>query len=94
MRLFGDQLVAYEKLQGMVPQQKVTVEHVHVHQGGQAIVGAVSSSKSRPARTGAAAGGTKRKLSMNARTPPGGQRRGWLKNGNPPGDFSQAPRIA
>ena len=52
MRLFGDQLVAYEKLQGMVPQQKVTVEHVHVHQGGQAIVGAVSSSKSRPRRKG------------------------------------------
>jgi hypothetical protein len=24
-------------------QQKVTVEHVHVHQGGQAIVGAVNS---------------------------------------------------
>jgi hypothetical protein len=27
-------------------QQKVTVEHVHVHSGGQAIVGAVESSKS------------------------------------------------
>jgi hypothetical protein len=24
-------------------QQKVTVEHVHVHQGGQAIVGAINS---------------------------------------------------
>ena len=24
---------------------------------------------------------------------PHGQRRGWLKNGNPPGDFSQAPRC-
>ena len=48
MRLFNDQLDLRAKLQGMVPQQKVTVEHVHVHPGGQAIVGAVSSSKNGP----------------------------------------------
>ena len=33
----------YLWLKGMVSLQKVTVEHVHVHEGGQAIVGAVSS---------------------------------------------------
>ena len=32
-----------QKLKGKHGQQKVTVEHVHVHQGGQAIVGAVSA---------------------------------------------------
>lgn len=32
-----------QKLQGKV-QQKVTVEHVHVHNGGQAIVGNVKAS--------------------------------------------------
>ena len=26
-------------------------------------------------------------------TRPRGQRRGWLKNGNPPGDFTTAPRC-
>ena len=30
------------KLKGTASQQKVTVEHVHVNKGGQAIVGAVS----------------------------------------------------
>jgi len=33
------------KLKGKAGQQKVTVEHVHVYQGGQAIVGAVSATK-------------------------------------------------
>lgn len=42
MRLFNDQLELRAKLKGLVSQQKVTVEHVHVHEGGQAIVGAVS----------------------------------------------------
>ena len=45
MRLFNDQLDARAKLKGFASQQKVTVEHVHVHEGGQAIVGAVNSSK-------------------------------------------------
>jgi hypothetical protein len=43
MRLFLEQLEAMQKLKGKAGQQKVTVEHVHVHQGGQAIVGAVST---------------------------------------------------
>lgn len=42
MRLFGEQLEAMAKLKGKIGQQKVTVEHVHVHKGGQAIVGAVT----------------------------------------------------
>jgi hypothetical protein len=45
MRLFNEQLEAMQKLQGKAGQQKVTVEHVHVHNGGQAIVGAVSTGK-------------------------------------------------
>ena len=43
MRLFLEQVEAMQKLKGKHGQQKVTVEHVHVHQGGQAIVGAVST---------------------------------------------------
>jgi len=45
MRVFTEQLEAMQKLQGKAGQQKVTVEHVHVHEGGQAIVGAVSTTK-------------------------------------------------
>lgn len=45
MRLFNEQLELMAKLKGKTSQQKVTVEHVHVHQGGQAIVGAVSTTK-------------------------------------------------
>ncbi len=48
MRLFTEQLNAMAKLKGRTSQQKVTVEHVHVHGGGQAIVGAVNASPSRP----------------------------------------------
>jgi hypothetical protein len=42
MRLHLDQIEAMQKLRGKAGQQKVTVEHVHVYQGGQAIVGAVA----------------------------------------------------
>lgn len=42
MRLQLDQIEAMQKLRGKAGQQKVTVEHVHVYQGGQAIVGAVA----------------------------------------------------
>jgi len=35
-------------------QQKVTVEHVHVHAGGQAVVGMVATSAGKPADGGAA----------------------------------------
>ena len=45
MRLHLEQIEAMQKLKGKAGQQKVTVEHVHVHEGGQAIVGAVSSTK-------------------------------------------------
>ena len=48
MRLFNEQLEAMQKLKGKAGQQKVTVEHVHVYQGGQAVVGAVSSGKGGP----------------------------------------------
>src|SRR5262249_10330920 len=43
MRLHLEQIEAMQKLKGKAGQQKVTVEHVHVHRGGQAIVGAVST---------------------------------------------------
>lgn len=48
MRLFIEQLDAMAKLRGKMAQQKVTVEHVHVYQGGQAIVGAVNAGKTEP----------------------------------------------
>lgn len=40
MRTFTAQLEAMQRLRG-TNQQKMTVEHVHVHEGGQAIVGNV-----------------------------------------------------
>ena len=43
MRVFVEQVDAMQKLKGKTGQQKVTVEHVHVHGGGKAIVGAVSA---------------------------------------------------
>jgi len=43
MRVFTAQMEALQRYRGKSTQQKVTVEHVHVHQGGQAIVGAVNS---------------------------------------------------
>lgn len=45
MRLFHEQAEVVARLKGKTVQQKVTVEHVHVHKGGQAIVGAVDSAK-------------------------------------------------
>jgi hypothetical protein len=42
MRLSTEQLDAMAKLKGTAGQQKMTVEHVHVHAGGQAIVGPVA----------------------------------------------------
>jgi hypothetical protein len=44
MRLHLEQIEAMQKLKGKAGQQK-TVEHVHVHEGGQAIVGPVSTIK-------------------------------------------------
>jgi hypothetical protein len=42
MRLFKELLEALASLRGKTSEQKVTVEHVHVHEGGQAIVGSVT----------------------------------------------------
>jgi len=44
MRLFNDQVETMAKLKGKTRQQKVTVEHVHVHSGGQAVVGLLEES--------------------------------------------------
>ena len=43
LRTFAAQTEALQRYRGK-GQQKVTVEHVHVHTGGQAIVGSVSQS--------------------------------------------------
>jgi hypothetical protein len=43
MRLFIEQLAAMTKLKGKAGQQRVVVEHVHVHSGGRAVVGAIAS---------------------------------------------------
>jgi hypothetical protein len=45
MRLYIQQLEAMQKLKGKAIQQQFTVDQVHVHQGGQAIVGSVSTSQ-------------------------------------------------
>jgi hypothetical protein len=42
MKIFLEQVACLQKLRGKAAQQKVVVEHVHVHQGGQAVVGAVT----------------------------------------------------
>jgi hypothetical protein len=44
-RLFTEQIEALQKLRGQSGQQRVMVEHVHVHEGGQAIVGAVDGGR-------------------------------------------------
>ncbi len=44
MRLSIEQVEVMAKFRGKTSRQKVTVEQVHVHEGGQAIVGAVSTS--------------------------------------------------
>jgi len=50
MRIFGEQLETMQRLRGESRQQRVTVEHVHVNAGGQAVVGAVTTA---PAGEGA-----------------------------------------
>jgi hypothetical protein len=47
MRLFNEQLEAMTKLKGKNGQQKVTVEHVHVHSGGQAVVGVLDAPRGK-----------------------------------------------
>ncbi len=41
-KIFLEQVTCLQKLKGQAAQQRVVVEHVTVHQGGQAIVGAVT----------------------------------------------------
>src|SRR5262249_52774776 len=43
MRTFTAQVETLQRLRGKASEQKVTVEHVHIHPGGQAIVGAVTT---------------------------------------------------
>ena len=45
LRLFTQQIEAMQSLKGRTAQQKLVVEHVHMHQCGQAIVGAVDAGK-------------------------------------------------
>jgi hypothetical protein len=45
MRLFHEQAEAMAKLKGRVGQQKMIVKHIHVHEGGQAIVGPINAGK-------------------------------------------------
>jgi hypothetical protein len=52
-RLFIGQLEAMAKLKGTAGRQKMTVEHVHVHAGGQAIVGPVAHGNGIPGDGGA-----------------------------------------
>jgi hypothetical protein len=47
--VFREQLQALQRYRGK-GQQKVTVEHVHVHAGGQAIVGNVEAPQGRGER--------------------------------------------
>jgi hypothetical protein len=44
MRIFTTQMEALNRYRGK-SEQKMVVEHVHVHQGGQGIVGPVSQNK-------------------------------------------------
>jgi hypothetical protein len=59
LRTFTMQVEALQRYRGK-GQQKVTVEHVHVHSGGQAIVGSVLPG-----------GGGKEKSDEQAHAPPG-----------------------
>ena len=81
MRLFREQIETMSKLKGKSGQQRVVVEHVNVEAGGQANVGTVLP--------GGTPGGEWRLTTMN----PIPRDRGWLRNGNPPGDLSQIRRC-
>jgi len=43
MNIFLKQIETLEKYRGKASQQKVIVEHVHIHEGGQAVVGHIES---------------------------------------------------
>jgi len=42
MKIFLEQVACMQKVKGRAAQQRVVVEHVHIHQGGQVIVGMVT----------------------------------------------------
>jgi len=42
-KVFLDQVQTLQKLRGNHGHQKMTVEHVHVHQGGQAVIGSIEN---------------------------------------------------
>ena len=75
MRLHLEQIEAMQKLKGKAGQQKVTVEHVHVYQGGQAIVGAVGTGKPDPRGGGSEASLHKHPMKSGA---------DWLKSAMDP----------
>ena len=56
MRLFTEQLDAWASLKGKRGRQKMTVRHVHVHSGGQAIVGNVNGARRRSLPVGEGTG--------------------------------------
>ena len=63
-RAFVGLLDALDRKRGKTGQQKVTVEHVHVHPGGQAIVGNVAP------RAAGGGGGVAREIEDKPRDPP------------------------
>lgn len=76
MRVFNGQLEAMAKLKDKAGQQRVVVEHVTVNQGGQAS----SEPSARASRLKQGGWG----MARRSEQVPHAQRRGWLKNGNPP----------
>jgi len=52
MQLFVQQLEALAKLKGQHGQQRVRVEHVHVQNGGRAVVGVMNGPSPKPASSG------------------------------------------
>jgi hypothetical protein len=45
LRLFSEQLGVFQRIRGKGVDQRVTVKHVHIHDGARAIVGNVSSDR-------------------------------------------------
>jgi ribosomal protein S6E (S10) len=72
--LFNEQLEAMAKLKGKTRQQKVIVEHVHVHHGGQAIVGTVTAT-----RTEGTGGAKQEGVAMKSKIRPHAKRWGLLE---------------
>jgi hypothetical protein len=89
MSLFIAQLGAMAKLKRTAGQQKMTVEHVHVHAGGRAIVGPVPGRKESPEET--RRDESEYEVTTAESTPE--KQRGWLRSGNAPGDLSTAARC-